>query len=64
MKYPQVKVQLTGKDGNAFFVLGACTKAAKRAGIDRGEIEKFKSEAVSGDYNNLLRTCMEWFDVE
>ncbi len=63
-KYPQVKVKLTGRDGNAFAVIGACLKAARRAGLDAGPIAAFHLEAMAGDYNHLLATCMEWFDVE
>lgn len=63
-KYPHVKIQLTGEDGNAFFILGRVIGAAKRAGLTQEEITKFEREATSGDYNHLLRTCMEWFDCQ
>jgi len=65
-KYPQVKVELTGQDGNAFFILGRVQGAAKRAKprVPREEIDAFQKEATSGDYNHLLATCMKWFDCE
>ena len=62
-KYPNVKVQLVGGDGNAFAVLGACSKAARREGLSKEEIEEFTKEATSGDYDHLLATCMAWFDI-
>lgn len=62
-KYPNVKVQLTGNDGNAFAVLGAVTKAMRRAGIEQAEIEKFRTEAMSGDYDHLLQTAMATVEV-
>jgi hypothetical protein len=65
-KYPNVSVQLSGQDGNAFAILAACRKAARRAKvpqISQEEIELFTAEAMSGDYNHLLATCMAWFDV-
>lgn len=59
-----VKVQLTGQDGNAFYILGRCQQAARKAGIPQEKINVFLEEAMSGDYDNLLRTCMKYFDVE
>ena len=58
-----VDVDLVGKDGNAFMVLGLCQKAARRAGIEDTEINKFLDEAKQGDYDHLLRTCMKYFNV-
>jgi hypothetical protein len=62
-KYPDVTVQLSGNDGNAFAVMGACRKAARRAKVSSEEIERFTKEATSSDYDHLLATCMAWFDV-
>lgn len=61
-KYQNVKVQLTGLDGNAFAVLGRCQTAARRAKVPETEIKTFLDEAMSGDYDHLLQTCMRWFD--
>jgi hypothetical protein len=63
VKYPQIKVQLTGGDGNAFAVMGAVTRAMRRAGISSEERDAFRAEAMSGDYDNLLATAMKWVDV-
>ena len=62
-KYPEIKVQLTGSDGTAFAILGKVSKALRRAGVSNEEIEQFTKEATDGDYDNLLRVCMEWVDV-
>ena len=57
---PDVKVKLVGEDGNAFFIIGRCSKAMKRAGhADR--VKEFQDEAKSGDYDKVLSTCMKWF---
>ena len=54
---------LVGEDGNAFAVLGRARRALQAAG--RGdEWPTFVAEATAGDYNHLLVTTMEWFDVE
>lgn len=62
-KYPHIKVQLTGYDGNSFFILNRMIYSLKRKGISQEEVDQFVKEATSGDYHNLLRTCMEWVDV-
>lgn len=62
-KYPQIQVRLTGTDGNAFAIIGAVTKALRRAGVSQEEIKQFGEEAMAGDYDNVLQTCMKWVDV-
>ncbi len=57
-------VELVGEDGNAFSILGRCSRAARRAGWSKEEIEAFHTEAMEGDYDHLLRTVMERFDAE
>jgi len=57
-------VKLIGRDGNAFAILGTCLEAMRRNKISKEEIEEFKKQAMSGDYNNLLRVVTEWFEVE
>jgi hypothetical protein len=53
VRYPDVEVQLTGEDGNAFAVLGVVRKALVDAG-HQDEVEAFFAEATSGDYQHLL----------
>lgn len=62
-KYPEIEVQLTGEDGNAFFIIGRVSAALKRAGVPQAERTAFQKEAMSGDYNNVLRTAMAWVSV-
>jgi len=57
-------LKLTGIDGNAFVILGRAQQVARRAGMPKEIIDEFRNKAMSGDYNNLLRVCMEYFDVE
>ncbi len=64
IKYPEVQVQLTGNDGNAFAILGNCQKAARRAGLTKFQVDEFVNEATSGDYDHLLQTCMKYFEVD
>jgi len=62
VRYPEIEVQLTGHDGNALAVLGAVRSALRRAGHAE-EARQFTAEATSGDYEELLRTCMRWVTV-
>ena len=63
VRYPNVTVELVGQDGNAFAILGRVRQALRRAGVSREEQDAFTAEATSGDYNDLLATCMRWVDV-
>ena len=62
-KYPDVEVELVGQDGNAFAILGAVSKEMRKAKLPKTEIDLFMAEAMGGDYNHLLRTCMKWVSV-
>ena len=57
------EVELVGCDGNAFAILGRCRRASNEANWTKEQWEKFKFEAVSGDYDHLLRTVMTYFEV-
>lgn len=58
-----IKVKLVGTDGNAFALLGKMQREMRKGGVPSDEIKTFMDEAMSGDYNHLLRTCTEWVDV-
>ena len=62
-KYPDVTVPLTGEDGNAFFIIDRVRKALRTAGVENDELDQFSNEAMSGDYDNVLQTCMRWVTV-
>lgn len=62
-KYPNIHVQLSGRDGNAFLILGTVIRALKKHGVPREEVVKFEQEATNGNYDNLLQTCMKWVEV-
>ena len=57
------RVKLIGKDGNAFFVLGACSRSAKTAGWNPETIAEIMEDMRSGDYNHLLGVAMREFEV-
>lgn len=63
LRYPDIKVQLTGIDGNAHAIIGAVRNALRSNNVPAIEIGTFQHEALSGDYNHLLQTCMDWVNV-
>jgi len=62
--YPEISVQLSGEDGNAFAILGNVKRAMQRGGLPKEVIDQFREEAMSGDYDNLLSTCMRYVTVD
>ena len=64
IKYPHVKVNLSGEDGNAYFIIGRVRKALRRAGVSNEEIELFTEEVKSGDYDHLLQTVMRTVETD
>jgi hypothetical protein len=62
-RFPEVEIELVGRDGNAFLILGRVMKALKRGGATPEEVQEYLDEAKSGDYNHLLATTMDWVEV-
>lgn len=63
-KHPDVTVQLSGEDGNAFSIISRVMRALRRAKVADVQIEEFRKEAMAGDYDHVLRTCLNWVEVE
>lgn len=53
-----INLELEGLDGNAFSLMGAFSKQARKEGWTPEEIKTVLDEAQSGDYNNLVSTLM------
>ena len=51
-------IDLTGPDGNAFFLLGTAAKWGKQMGLD---VKKVNEEMTSGDYENLIQVFDKYF---
>ena len=47
-----IEIDLTGPQGNAFYLLGTAKNLAKQLGLDGNQIME---EMKSGDYENLLQ---------
>jgi len=63
MSKTNIPVRMVNEDGNAFAILGRC----RRAMCDHHQLnlwDEFYKEATSGDYNKLLATVCDYFDVD
>ena len=56
----KVNLDLLDLDGNAFVLIGAWRKQARREGWSAEEIDQVTDEAKSGDYDHLLRTLIKY----
>lgn len=63
IRHPEVSVELSTCDGNAFAILGLVSRELRRGGVEKREVDEFYREATSGDYDHLLQTCFEWVEV-
>jgi hypothetical protein len=64
--YPEIKVALTGEDGNVFSIIGRCRRAvrlwARKNDVDPEPIiDAFTKDATSGNYDHALQTVMRYF---
>jgi len=55
----KVNLELVGLDGNAFSLMGAFQKQARREGWTKEEIQSVLDECKSSDYNHLLCVLMD-----
>ena len=64
IRFPEIEVQLTGGDSNAFAILAKVRKELIHSGlVSDAEVQEFMEEATKGDYDDLLNTCMNWVEV-
>jgi len=59
----KVCLNLVGLDGNAFALMGAFSREAKRQGWDSDEIQMVIDECKSGDYDHLLFTLIQYTEA-
>ena len=57
-KQTGITIDLTGPQGNAFYLLGTANNLAKQLGLNSVEI---MTEMKSGDYENLVQTFDNYF---
>ena len=55
----RVKLSLVGRDGNAFMLIGAFRRQAKKEHWTDDEIDRVTDEAMNGNYSHLVATLMD-----
>jgi hypothetical protein len=53
-----IEIDLSGPQGNSFFLLGTASNLSKQLGLDGKSIQR---EMMSGDYENLLQVFDSYF---
>ena len=59
MSVKKIKLRLVGLDSNAFILMGAFGRQARKEGWTEKEIDAVLEEAKTGDYDHLLATLMK-----
>lgn len=57
-KERKIEIDLTGPEGNAFFLLGTASSLSKQLGLDS---KKIQNEMMKGDYEHLVKTFDKHF---
>jgi hypothetical protein len=53
-----IEIDLTGPQGNVFFLIGTARNLAKQLGIDSSSVQK---EMMCGDYENAVNVFDKYF---
>ena len=61
---PMYDISVTPMDGNAFSIMGAVSKAIRRAGASNEVISQYREESMSGSYDNLIQVAMKYVNIE
>jgi GTPase len=51
----RIEIDLTGPQGNAFYILGIAQQLGKATGMEENEIKDLITRMMSGDYENLIK---------
>ncbi len=58
-----LKLKLSGENGNVFSIMARAHRVLRRAGLSH-LVKPFTDEMTGGDYDHALQVCFRWFDVE
>lgn len=63
-KYPDIRVNISNANRNAFAILLKVKVALIDAEVSYDEIKAWYDEATSDDFDHLIKTCMEMVTIE
>jgi hypothetical protein len=61
--YPNISVRLIGVDNHPTTIVAVLTRGLRDGGIEHDEIDRIVREALSGDYDHVLSTCLKYVRV-
>lgn len=62
-KYPNVRVQLSGEDGNAYAIIGMVAQALRRQ-VGNEAADEYREQALASEsYDGLLQLTMQTVEV-
>ena len=59
----KIEIDLTGPDGNAFYILAMAKRLCKEFGMTKTYEKNLLDEMMSGDYENLLKAFDKSFGL-
>ncbi len=62
MSHRRVRMQIPS--GSELTILQLVMSEMRRQGLSNKEIEEYRKQATSGDYDNLLKVTMEYIENE
>ena len=60
-KTNRIEIDLTGPQGNAYFLMGTARKLGRQLCWDEDEIQTLLKQMTGGDYENLVNTFDKYF---
>ena len=57
----KLTIDLTGPDGNAFYILGTAMNLCKQLDLNSDKTESILDEMKSSDYENLIKVFDKYF---
>ena len=59
-RYPAIRFRAEDLDARPLALVGAVCSALRRAGAPPADVERYAADALSADYDHVLRTTMGW----
>jgi hypothetical protein len=60
-KSKEIEIDLTGPQGNAFYLIGVANNLGKSMGMSKEKVNNLIKEMTSGDYENLVKVFDDAF---
>lgn len=64
IRFPKAVITADLFGDNAFAILGAASRALRKAGATKEDIDLYRKQAMSGDYEHLMQVTLKWVNVE